>query len=138
MVSAVIQHAQRNTTRARHSRWRETEHVAIEPSTGYPVAIWPTECVVRLAEGGESNDLAFTVIFMDDAISVEVQCTCLSQSLASMHLQAMSERSDREEPLLSRQTVTGWATQQEILGYDVDTESMTIALPAQKVDGLRV
>ena len=44
----------------------------------------------------------------------------------------------RGEPLLSHKTVTGWATQQEILGYDVDTESMTIALPAQKVDGLRV
>ena len=42
-----------------------------------------------------------------------------------------------EEPLLSHKKVTGWATQQEVLGYDIDTESMIIALPARKVDELR-
>ena len=34
------------------------------------------------------------------------------------------------------QRVTGWATQQEVLGYDIDTECMAIALSARKVDGL--
>ena len=41
-----------------------------------------------------------------------------------------------EEPLLSHRKVTGWATQQEVLGYGIGTESMTIALPARKVDDL--
>ena len=81
---------------------------------------------------------------MDDYIWVEVQwdaeggrCLGLSRSLAFIHDQAMGERSEGEEPLLSREKVTGWATQREVLGYDIDTESMTIALPTRKVDDLR-
>ena len=81
---------------------------------------------------------------MDDAISVEVQwdsegarCLDLSRSLALIHDQAMGERCEGEEPLLSHKKVTGWATQQEVLGYDIDTESMSIALPTRKVDDLR-
>ena len=80
---------------------------------------------------------------MDDAISVEVQwdpegarCLDLSRSLVVIHEHAMGKRSEGEEPSLSKKKVTGWATQQEVLGYDVDTESMTIALP-KKVDELR-
>ena len=49
----------------------------------------------------------------------------------------MGSRREGEEPLLSHRKVTGWATQQEVLGYDIDTESMTIALAARKVDDLR-
>ena len=81
---------------------------------------------------------------MDDAILVEVQwdaegerCLDLSRSLAFIHEQPMGERSEGEEPLLSRKKVTSWAKQQEVLGYDIDTESMTIALPTRKVDDLR-
>ena len=61
----------------------------------------------------------------------------MPRSLASIHFQAMGERCEGEEPLLSHKKVTGWATQQEVLGYDIDTEGMTIALPARKVDELR-
>ena len=85
--------------------------------------------------------MAFSI---DDAISIEVQWHAerarrldLSLSLAFIHEQAMSERSEGEEALLSRKKVTGWATQQKVLGYDIDTESMTIALPTRKVDDLR-
>ena len=39
--------------------------------------------------------------------------------------------------MLSHKKVTGWATQMEVLGYDIDTDSMTIALPARNVDELR-
>ena len=42
----------------------------------------------------------------------------------------------RGEPLLSHKTVTGWATQREVLGYDIVTESVTSASPARKVDDL--
>ena len=57
----------------------------------------------------------------------------MSRALASIHLQAMGERDEGEEPLLLHKTVTGWATKQEVLRYDIDMESMTIALPARKV-----
>ena len=77
VISAAIQHAQRNTTRASASFSqagdRAVEHVAIAPSTGRPVASWPAECVVRPAEGGGADDPAFVVFFMDDAISAEVR-----------------------------------------------------------------
>ena len=42
----------------------------------------------------------------------------------------------REEPLLSHK-VTDWAPQQEVLGFDLDTEKMKISLPAGKVGELR-
>ena len=66
---------------------------------------------------------------MDDAVSVEVQwesdggrCLALAQSLASIHFQAMGERAEGEEPLLSHNKVTDWAPQQEVLGLDLDSE----------------
>ena len=51
--------------------------------------------------------------------------------------QAMGEREEGEEPLLSHNNVTDWAPQQEVLGFDLDTERMTIPLPARKVLELR-
>ena len=83
------------------------------------------------------------VFFMVDAISVEVQWDKRVYSyrlftVVSVNpFQAMGERGEGEEQLLLHRTVTGWATQQEVLGYDIDTESMTIALPARKVNNLR-
>ena len=78
---------------------------------------------------------------MDDAISIEVQWDKegrpylgLSRSLASMHSKTMGERVDGEEPLLSHKMVTGWATQLEVLWYDIDTNGMNITVPARKVD----
>lgn len=62
----------------------------------------------------------------------------LSRSIPSINYQARGERCAGQEPLLSHNTVTGWATQQEVLGYDIDSEITTIALPTRKVDELHV
>lgn len=51
---------------------------------------------------------------------------------------SIDEQCMGEEPLLSPKTVTGWATQHKVLEYDIYTEIITIALPAQSVDELRV
>ena len=71
-------------------------------------------------------------------MSVEVQwdsdggrCLALVQSLSSIHFQAMRERAEREEPLLSRKKVANWAPQQDVLGFDLDMQRMTISLPAK-------
>ena len=84
--------------------------------------------------------MAFCV---DDAISVDVQwdsqgarCLELSQLLAFIHDQAMGKKSEGKEPLLLRNMVADWATQQEVWGYIIDTERMTVALPTRKVDDL--
>ena len=80
---------------------------------------------------------------MVDAISVEVQWDKRVYSyrlftVVSVNpFQAMRERGEGEEQLLLHRTVTGWATQQEVLGYGIGTESMTIALPERKADDLR-
>ena len=81
---------------------------------------------------------------MDDAVSVEVRwkpdggkCTVLAQCLASIHFQAMGERGEGEEPLLSLKTVTDWAPQQEVLGFNLDTEKMTISLPPRNIRELQ-
>ena len=147
VVSAAMQHAQRNTTRVfasfSHAGDRAVEHVRIAPSSRRPVVSWPAACIVRPAEGGGAYDPAFVVFFMDDAISVEVQkedgwerCLDVSRWLAPIHFKAMGEGRE-EEPLWSHKKVTGWATQQEVLGYDIDTESMTISLPVLRVGELR-
>ena len=49
----------------------------------------------------------------------------------------MGGRCEGGKPLLSHKKVTGWATQQEMLGYDSETERMAIAMPARKVDEVR-
>ena len=72
VVSAALQHAQGNATRAPASFSqagdRAVEHVSIAPSSGRPVVSWAAECIVR----ERTVHPAFVVFFMDDAISVEV------------------------------------------------------------------
>ena len=46
-------------------------------------------------------------------------------------------RAEGKEPLLSNTTVTDWAPQQEVLGFDLDTERMTMSLPARTVRELQ-
>ena len=76
MISAAMQHAQRDTTRSSPSFSqagdRVVAHVAIAPRTGHPVVGRPAECVMRPAEGGggERHSLSF-FFFMDDVISIE-------------------------------------------------------------------
>ena len=93
----------------------------------------PDNCTVKTVEGGGAEDIAWVVFVMDDAVSVEVQwesdggrCVALAQSLASIHFQAMGERGEREKPLPSHKKVTDWAPQQEVLGFNLDTDKMTI------------
>ena len=65
------------------------------------------------------------------------RCIALAQSLASIHFQAMGERAEGEETLLSPKKVTDWPPKQEVLGFDLDTEKMTISLPTRKVKELQ-
>ena len=84
-------------------------------------------------EGGGAEGTAWVVFFMDDAVSLEVhwepdggRCIALAQSLASIHFQAMGKRGEGEKPLPSHKKVTDWAPQQEVLGFNLDTDKMTI------------
>ena len=87
-------------------------------------------------EGGGTEYPAWIGLFIDDVVTAEVQleaergrCLALSQAFMWNHHQAMGERAQGGEPLLSHQKVTDWAPRQEGLGLDLNTERMTISLP---------
>ena len=61
----------------------------------------------------------------------------LSQALASNHHKTMGERAVGGEPLLSHKNLTDRVPRQEMLGFDLDTERMTISLPGNKINVLR-
>ena len=50
------------------------------------------------------------------------RCLTLSQSLASIHFQAIGERAEVVKPLLSHTRATDWGLQKEVLVFDLDTE----------------
>ena len=54
----------------------------------------------------------------------------------SINCQATGILSDAEDIVLSHQKVTGGASEQELGGYDRDTEGMTVALQERWVDEL--
>ena len=148
VVAGAIQAAHRATTweSAGTSAAAEdaTRHVSVAKPTGKAVEPLPAGCRVPGIKGGGPGDPAWVVFFVDDAISVEVQwteegtrCKALTASLADAHFQAMGERGAEEEPLVPRKKMTGWVTAQEILGFWVDTEEMTVGLPERKLDDLR-
>ena len=70
MVAGPIQDAQREITIGTAAA--ATEGIFVAERTGHPVAGLPVGCEVPVADGGGSEDKAW-VIFVDDAISVEVQ-----------------------------------------------------------------
>ena len=61
-----------------------------------------------------------------------------SVSNADIDLLSIGVRAEKEEPLLSHTNITDWAPQQEMLGFDLDTEKMTISisLPAREMQEL--
>ena len=103
----------------------------------------PQSCLVRaIAAGGwGAEDNAWAMFFMDHAVSVETQwdahgrrCLALSQSLASIHFQAVGGRAEGVDPLLSHKKVADWPPQQEALGIDQDTESVAMFPQSRKIN----
>ena len=72
VISAAMQHAQRNTTRASAlispPGDRAVEHVTVAQKTGRSVLSWPAECIVRTAEEGGGRRPGVCGIFMDNEI----------------------------------------------------------------------
>ena len=122
MIASAIQQAQRQTTRASATILEvgvaATAHVRVAEHPVIEAEQLPDGCTVE-TWGAEDN--AWVVFFIDYAASVEVElgpdggkCLAIVQSLASIHFQAMGEREEGEEPLLSRKKVTDWVPQQDL------------------------
>ena len=65
------------------------------------------------------------------------RCIALAPSLASIHFQAMAERREGGESLLSHKKVTDWAPQLELLGFNLDMEKLTTSLPPRNIRELQ-
>ena len=73
-------------------------------------------------------------------MSVEAQwepnggrCIALSQSLASIQVQAVGRGGMGGDPQLSHKKVMHWASQQEELGFNPGTEKIMTSLPPRKI-----
>ncbi|CAM9852105.1 unnamed protein product [Choristocarpus tenellus] len=83
-------------------------------------------------------------MYADDSILVEFQwfedgrrLKLATNSLVSDHIRLLGQR-DIDEPLiLSARKLAGWHTTQAVVGWRIDTEKMTIALPEGKLKGLK-
>ena len=95
LVASAIHQAQRQTTRASatimNAGVAATAHVRIAEHTRVEAEPLPEGCTVKEVEGGGAEDTAWVVLFMDDAVSVEVQwepgggrCLALARSLVSI------------------------------------------------------
>ena len=54
-----------------------------------------------------------------------------------MHFQAIGERGVEGEPRLSHTNVIDWSPRQEVVGFTLDTEAMTISLPLRRMFDLQ-
>lgn len=76
---------------------------------------------------------------VDDGIMIEVywwpdsrRCRRAVQSLAYDHVRLLGESRASELPFLSASKITNWDTILEVLGWIVDTETLTVTLPPLK------
>ncbi|CAM9809095.1 unnamed protein product, partial [Choristocarpus tenellus] len=83
-------------------------------------------------------------MYIDDSILVEPQwfedgwrLKLATNPLVSDHIRLLGQRDLDEPPILSAKKLTGWHTTQVVVGWRIDTEKMTIALPEGKLKGMK-
>ena len=86
--------------------------------------------------GGNTGSWRFGQYYVDDCILVELQwwpdgrrCQRVVQSLASNHFRLLGEGGVYDLPLISDLQITNWDTRLEVLGWIIDTETLTMTLP---------
>ena len=92
-----------------------------------------------LARGCKTGTCFLVRYFVDDGILVELQwwpdgrrCRRVGQSLSSDHFRLLGERGTSDPPLLSASETTNWDTRLNVLGWIIDTETLTVTLPPHK------
>ena len=122
-----------------------TEHVSVTPprATDRPVSL-PRGCRVPRGRGGKRRSPFFVLYYVDDGILVEVpwwpdgrRCRRASASLLSDHYRLFGMRSSRDPTLLSPHKISLWDTRLCVLRWDIDTVTMTISVPLEKLERLR-
>lgn len=143
MVVRAIQEAQMDTAVGSSAVVVATAGVAVAARAGYPVADLLVGCEVPPVECGGNGGHSVGQMFRgrcDLCGSPMVRrwetVFDLVKVISGSLLEASGERGAREELLLALKRMTGWAMFQELLGFLVDTEAMTISLPRHEVDDL--
>ena len=120
------------------------QHVVVTPSRESRAAALPPGYVAPPRRGGSADYFFFVRFYVDDGVSVEVQCypsgdrcLCASASLASDHFRSFGYRAPTAPPLLSKHNFCHWDTQLAVLGWEIDSVAMTISLTKAKVAKLR-
>ena len=122
-----------------------TAHVRVAaPRPSERRAKLPPECTFPRGVGGRIRDNFWVRTYVDDALFCELEsffrgrrCIKASQSYASDCFRLLGKRTSGMPPLLASEKITSWDTRMEMLGWTIDTVSMTISVPPAKIVQLR-
>ena len=149
VCAAAVEHAHNNTTFTNAvvtPEGREaTSHVQIVPPRENEArGRLPPDCVSPPGIAGMLRHKCWVRTYVDDALFVELesflkgrQCFRATRSFAYYSFRLFGCRNTGEPPLFAREKTTSWDTRMEMLGWMIDTESMTISVTQENVAQLR-
>ena len=149
VCAAAVEHAHNNTTFTNAVVTPEgrkaTSHVQVVPPRENKVrGKLPPDYVFPPGFGGTLRHKFWVRTYVDDALFVELEsflkgrrCLRATRSFASDSFRLFGCRNTGEPPLFAREKTTSWDTSMDMLGWTIDTISMTISVTQEKVAQLR-
>ena len=142
LFSSALEHSHTHTTFQTASVLpmgaEAVQHVKVVPPT-VSAARLPRDCATIVMDGGFAGSVFFVRYYVDDGVLVEVRffrdgrrCLRAVQSIASDHFRLLGARGSDDPPLLSREKNTDFCTRLEVLGWILDTQRLTVTMPAHK------
>ena len=142
LFSSALEHSHTHTTFQTASVLpvgaESVDHVHIVSPTA-PAARLPRDCATIVKDSGLAGSAFFVRYYVDDGVLVEAKffqdgrrCRRAVQSLASDHFRLLGTRGPNDPPLLSKEKNTDFNTRLEVLGWILDTQQLTVTMPAQK------
>ena len=125
--------------------WKATQHIdVIDPPVSSPPPSFPPGCRTPPGAGGGKADRFFIRLYVDDGNLVEIRwfrngkrCKQASGSCAADYFRLFGPRRPSDPPLLSPNKLSHWQTKLIVLGWEIDTQAMTVSVPAAKLLALR-
>jgi hypothetical protein len=128
-------------TPLRKSAIMTAKTIGVQRSDTQVVQQRPDAVASRQLQGGGIDDNFWARMYVDDTILVEAlhseqRCITASTSLITDHYITLGEPTTTEPAVVSQKKLTHWQTIQTVLGWEIDTNAMTISLPKEKIDKL--
>ena len=142
LFSSALEHSHTHTTFQTASvspvGAESVKHVKLVPPS-VPATPLPRDCATLVMDGGFAGSAFFVRYYVDDGVLVEARffrdgrrCLRAVQSIASDHFRLLGTRGPKDPPLLSSEKITDLATRLEVLGWILDTQQLTVTMPAHK------